>query len=127
MKKPTDAELDILAILWREGPVSVRDVHRELSETRDVVYTTVLKTMQVMTDKGLVRRDTSQKSHLYEAVVSQEMVRENMVDKLLNTVFDGSPLKLVMHALGHGDTSKEDLDRIKQLIQNIEQENKQHD
>lgn len=124
MKKPTDAELDILAILWKNGPSSVREVHAELSEQRDVVYTTTLKTMQVMTEprKGLLKRDTSQKTHIYEAAIQPEMIREDMVDKVVNTVFAGSPLKLVLHALGNKSTSAEDLDQIKKMIENLEKE-----
>lgn len=124
MKKPTDAELEILAILWQKGPSSVREVHAILNEQRDVVYTTTLKTMQVMTGKkkGLLKRDTSQKTHIYEAAIQPEMIREDMVDKVVNTLFAGSPLKLVMHALGSKTTSPEDLDQIKKMIENLEKE-----
>ncbi len=124
MKKPSDAELDILAILWKNGPSSVREVHAALSEKRDVVYTTTLKTMQVMTEpkKGFLKRDTSQKTHIYEAAIQPEMIREDMVDKVVNTVFAGSPLKLVLHALGNKSTSAEDLDQIKKMIENLEKE-----
>lgn len=124
MKKPTDAELDILAILWQNGPSSVREVHDILCEQRDVVYTTTLKTMQVMADpkKGFLKRDTSNKTHIYEAAIQPEMIREDMVDKVVNTVFAGSPLKLVLHALGSKSTSAEDLDQIKKMIENLEKE-----
>jgi predicted transcriptional regulator len=125
MKKPSDAELDILAILWQNGPSSVREVHEILNEQRDVVYTTTLKTMQVMADhpkKGYLKRDTSQKTHIYEAAIQPEMIREDMVDKVVNTVFAGSPLKLVLHALGNKSTSAEDLDQIKKMIENLEKE-----
>lgn len=122
-KKPTDAELEVLRVLWDHGPSSVRVVHTELSKNREVVYTTTLKMMQVMATKGFLIRDTSQKTHLYQAVIKQDMIRENMVDKLLNTVFDGSPLKLALHALGHQKTSKQDLAQIKDLIQQLEKDN----
>ncbi|PHN01742.1 BlaI/MecI/CopY family transcriptional regulator [Flavilitoribacter nigricans] len=122
MKKPTDAELDILAVLWQNGSSSVREVHAALSEQRDVVYTTTLKTMQVMTEKGFLKRDTSRKTHIYQAVIEAEMIREDMVDKVVNTVFAGSPLKLVLHALGSKSTSAEDLDQIKKMIENLEKE-----
>lgn len=120
MKKPTDAELDILAILWQRGPSRVREVHDILSKQRDVVYTTSLKTMQVMTEKGFLTRDTSRKTHIYKTAIQPEMIREDMVDKVVNTVFAGSPLKLVLHALGNKSTSPEDLAEIKQLIKNLE-------
>lgn len=122
MKKPTEAELEILAILWEQGPSSVRLVHTQLSQQREVVYTTTLKTMQVMAERGYLKRDTSRKTHIYEAAIQPEMIREDMVDKLVNTVFSGSPLKLVLHALGHKQTSQEDLDKIKQLIENLEKD-----
>lgn len=120
MKKPTDAELDILAILWDRGPSSVREVHDLLNEQRDVVYTTTLKTMQVMTEKGFLQRDTSRKTHIYEAAIRPEAIREDMVDKVVNTLFAGSSLKLVMHALGSSPTSSEELDQIKKMIEKLE-------
>ncbi len=119
-RKPTDAELEVLQILWKHGPSSVRHVNTELSKNREVVYTTTLKMMQVMTEKGLLQRDTSQRTHLYEANVSQEMVQQSMVDKLVDTVFQGSTLKLVMQALGHEKTSSKDLEAIKKIINNLE-------
>lgn len=122
MKKPTEAELDILAILWQHGPSSVRTVHDILNEQREVVYTTTLKTMQVMTEKGLLKRDTSQKTHIYEAAIRADMLQEDVVDKVVNTLFAGSSLNLVMHALGNKPTSKEDLDQIKELIKKLEKE-----
>ena len=122
MKKPTEAELDILAILWQHGPSSVRTVHDILNEQREVVYTTTLKTMQVMTEKGLLKRDTSQKTHIYEAAIRADMLQEDVVDKVVNTLFAGSSLNLVMHALGNKPTNKEDLDQIKELIKKLEKE-----
>lgn len=120
MKKPTEAELEILAILWQDGPSSVRHVHNLLNEQREVVYTTTLKTMQVMTERSFLKRDTSKKTHIYDAAIQPEMIREDMVDKVVNTVFSGSPLKLVLHALGNSSTSQEDLDQIKQMIEKLE-------
>lgn len=122
-KKPTDAELEVLRVLWDNGPSSVRFVNTELNKNREVVYTTTLKMMQVMSTKGFLKRDTSQKTHLYDAILQEDNIRENLVDKLLNTVFDGSPLKLALHALGHQKTSKQDLAQIKDLIQQLEKDN----
>lgn len=122
-KKPTDAELEVLRVLWDHGPASVRFVNTELNKNREVVYTTTLKMMQVMVTKEFLQRDTSQKTHLYEAILQEDQIRENLVDKLLNTVFDGSPLKLALHALGHQKTSQQDLAQIKDLIQQLEKDN----
>lgn len=123
--KPTDAELEVLKILWEHGPSSVRFVNTALSKKRDIVYTTTLKMMQVMTEKkGFLKRDTSQRTHVYEAVISKEQVQQNMLDKMLNSVFQGSPLNLVVQALGHENTSLEDLKSLKKIIAKLEEEKK---
>ena len=124
MKKPTDAELEVLQVLWEHGPKSVRFVNEELSKNRKVVYTTTLKMMQVMTEKGFLERDTSQRTHLYKAIVSEQKIQQTLTDKLLKTVFKGSPLKLVVNALGHKKTSPEDLEEIKKIIQELEKKKK---
>ncbi len=121
-KKPTDAELEVLQVLWAHGPSSVRFVNTELSKNREVVYTTTLKMMQVMAEKGLLKRDTSRRTHLYEAAIDEDMVQEDLVDKMVNTVFGGSPLKLVMQALGHEKTSAKDIAEIKKIIKELENE-----
>lgn len=121
-KKPTDAELEVLQILWQHGPSSVRHVNAELSKNREVVYTTTLKMMQVMTEKGFLTRDTTERTHLYKAAVSEQKVQENMLDKLVNTAYGGSPLRLVMQVLGHEKTSQEDLDEIKKIIKKLEKD-----
>jgi predicted transcriptional regulator len=120
MKKPTEAELEVLQTLWEYGPASVRLVNEVLSENRVVVYTTTLKIMQNMTEKGLLKRDTSKRTHIYEAAVSREMIQEKFFDRFLDNVFGGSPLKLVMHTLGHDKTSANDLEEIKKLISELE-------
>ena len=119
-KKPTEAELEVLQVLWEHGPSSVRLVNTELSKNREVVYTTTLKMMQVMAEKGFVKRDTSRRTHLYEAVIDEKMVQEDIVDKLVDTVFGGSPLKLAMQALGHEKASAKDLAEIKKIIEELE-------
>ncbi len=118
--KPTDAELEVLNVLWRHGPSSVRFVNNEVSKNREVVYTTTLKMMQVMTEKGLLRRDTSSRTHLYEAAVSEASIQRSLLDKVLRTAFRGSPLKLVVQALGHERTRPEDLEAIKRIIRELE-------
>lgn len=110
-------------MLWRHGPSSVRFVNQELSKNREVVYTTTLKMMQVMTEKGFLRRDTSERTHLYEAVISEEETKETLLDKLMDTAFGGSPLELVVRALGHEKTSRRDLEEIKKIIQHLEKQN----
>jgi BlaI family transcriptional regulator, penicillinase repressor len=121
-KKPTDAELELLHVLWANGPSSVRFVNTELSKNRDVVYTTTLKMMQVMAEKGLLKRDTSARSHLYEAAIGKEEIQQSLLDKLVQTAFKGSPLNLVLQALGHEQTSQKDLEQIKQIIEKIKKE-----
>jgi BlaI family penicillinase repressor len=121
-KRPTDAELEVLQVLWEYGPSSVRFVNEQLSKNREVVYTTTLKMMQVMTDKEFLRRDTSRRTHIYEAVIEEEEIRESLLEKLLDTAFRGSPLQLVVQALGHEKTSPEDLKRIREIIQKLEKE-----
>ncbi len=124
-KRPTYAELEVLQILWSHGPSSVRFVNTELSKKRKVVYTTTLKMMQVMAEKkAFLKRDTSQRTHLYEAAISKDQVEQNMFDKILDSVFQGSSLKLVMKALGHENTSLEDLEAIKKIISKLEEEKK---
>lgn len=120
MKKPTDAELEVLSILWKKGPCTVREVNAELSQNREVVYTTTLKMMQVMTDRGFLDRDTSNRTHIYSARIDEEEIQESLVDKMLNTAFGGSSLKLVVRALGHENTSAEDLEEIKKIIKKLE-------
>ena len=119
-KKPTDAELEVLSVLWKNGPSSVRLVNTELSKNRNVVYTTTLKMMQVMVDKGFLKRDTSERTHLYEAAIEEEEIQQSLLNKLVQTAFKGSPLSLVLQALGHEKTSPEDLEEIKKIIKKIE-------
>jgi len=123
-RKPTDAELEILQFLWQNGPSSVRQIHTELSQEKPIVYTTTLKMMQNMARDGLLKRDTSQRTHLYEAVIEQQAVQKNIVNKLVRTVFQGSPLKLALHALGHEKTSTKDLEALKKMIENLENTDK---
>jgi predicted transcriptional regulator len=124
-RKPTEAELEILQILWQHGPSSVRFVHTELSQQRKVVYTTTLKMMQNMAKDGLLNRDTSQRTHVYETEIKQQDVQKNIVNKLVKTLFQGSPLKLALHALGHEKTSAKDLETLKEMIENLEKSDNQ--
>ena len=113
---PSNAELEILRILWRRGPSTVRDVHDELKGERDVGYTTVLKTMQVMAEKKLVTRDESERSHVYKPAVEEKSVKRRLVSELLDKAFDGSAAQLVMQALSDKRASPEDLRKIRKLL-----------
>jgi predicted transcriptional regulator len=114
--RPTDAELAILRTLWQEGPSTVRRVHEVLRKEKDLGYTTVLKALQVMTGKGLVVRDVSQRSHVYAPSETQEQTQRTMVDYLLFKAFGGSAMKLVMQALDSSPASKEELDQIRKML-----------
>jgi predicted transcriptional regulator len=113
-RKPTDAELAILRVLWSRGPSTVRDVFDALGG--EGAYTTVLKLLQIMTDKGLVRRDESARTHVYEAAYSQQQTQKQLVTDLLDRVFDGSAAKLVLHALESGKTSADEIAEIRRLL-----------
>ncbi len=118
--KPTESELDILSILWEKGPSTVRDVHDILAQNKEAGYTTTLKLMQIMHEKGLLARDTSNKTHVYTALVSQENTQKQLLDKMIDTVFNGSASQLVLQALGHHQSSPEELDKIKKYLSEIE-------
>ena len=113
-RKPTDAELGILRVLWARGPSTVRQVAEQLG--RETGYTTVLKLMQIMTEKRLVRRDESSRTHIYEAAYTQDQTERQLVTDLLDRVFDGSAAKLVLQALATTKATPEELDEIKKLI-----------
>ena len=117
---PTDGELEILNILWKSGPSTVRQVNDTLNLEREVGYTTTLKLMQIMTDKNLVEREESGRTHIYRPVLQQSEMQEMFLDKVLNSAFGGSAMKLVMQALGSQKATKEELQKIKELIEKME-------
>ena len=117
---PSNAELEILRILWKEGPRTVREVHDALKHERSVGYTTVLKIMQVMAEKKLVTRDESERSHVYTAAVEEKSVKRRLVSDLLDKAFDGSAAQLVMQALSDKRASPEDLKKIRKLLNESE-------
>lgn len=119
--KPTDAELEILQVLWQSGPSSVRQVHEYLSDDRDTGYTTTLKLMQIMSEKGLVRRNTDARSHIYEAAIAETDVQQQLLRRFVDTAFRGSAMSLVMQALGQHQAVSDELDQIKALIEQMEQ------
>ena len=120
-RKATDAELQVLNVLWHRGPCTVRDVHDALTKLRDIRYTTTLKTLQVMIGKGLVRRDESRKAHIYEAAVDRKKTQRFLVGDLVDRVFDGSAAGLMAGALSAKKVSPEDLAKIRQLLDEAEE------
>jgi predicted transcriptional regulator len=120
LPRPTNAELDILSALWECGPCTVRDVHTTLSEVRDVGYTTVLKLLQIMTDKGLVVRDESQRSHVYRAKQRETTTQKQLVRDLVKRAFGGSTEKLVMQALSSQKASAEELAEIRRMLDELD-------
>ncbi len=118
--KPTEKELEILQILWMKGPVAVKDVHEAMGGEDQNGYTTILKLLQIMHEKGLVSRQKSGKLHLYEAIVSKKDTRQFMLDKMIHTVFQGSAMELVMSALGNKRSTKEELSEIKRYLEELE-------
>lgn len=117
--KPTEGELEILGVLWEKGQATVRTVNEELSKTKEAGYTTTLKLMQIMFEKGLVNRDSSSKTHVYEAAITREKTQTQFVDKMINSLFAGSGTELVLHALGGHKPSNAELDKIQQLINQL--------
>ncbi len=120
--KPTESELEILRVLWDKNQATVREVHEVLSEHKDSGYTTTLKLMQIMFEKGIVKRDDSSKTHIYKANVSRENTQQQLVGKMIHSLFGGSSTQLVMQALGNHAPNKEELDEIQKLIDNLKKQ-----
>ena len=120
--RPTDAELAILRILWQRGACTVRQVHDDLSRERPSAYTTALKMLQIMTEKGLVRRDESERTHIYQPRLSEEQTQRQLVRDLLDRAFGGSSSKLVMQALATKRASAEELGEIRRLLDSRKKE-----
>src|SRR3954467_6906968 len=115
--RPTDTELAILRILWERGASTVRQVHEALSRERPAAYTTALKMLQIMTDKGLVRRDVSDRTHVYQPRLTEEQTQRQLVRDLVDRAFGGSASKLVMQALSARRATQEELGEIRKLIE----------
>ena len=122
---PTPAELAILQILWRDGAATVRMVHDELAKEKEVVYTTTLKTMQVMCEKGMLERQIEGRKHFYRAKVEEDETQNALLDRFLNKTFGGSALRMVMKALGNYQTSEEEIKTLKNYIDDIEKNQNQ--
>ncbi|MFT2010760.1 BlaI/MecI/CopY family transcriptional regulator [Pontibacter sp. 13R65] len=119
-QKLTEAELEILQLLWQHGPSTVRFVNEELNKTKEVGYTTTLKFMQIMTEKGMLAPDKSSRTHIYHPLLQEEDTQRKLLDRFLDTAFRGSASKLVMQALGNRETSQEELDEIRNLLDKLE-------
>jgi len=118
--RPTDAELAILSVLWQRGPSTVREVHDALSSTHDTGYTTVLKLLQIMTEKGLVVRNESQRAHVYASRYGEQRTQRQLLGDLIDRAFRGSPAQLVMQALSATRASAEEVTAIRQLLDQME-------
>jgi BlaI family transcriptional regulator, penicillinase repressor len=117
---PTESELEILHILWEKGVGTVRDVHEIIEQTKETGYTTTLKMMQIMTEKGLIERETATRTHVYKPVISREEIQENFLNKMLNGLFRGSAGRLVLGALDQKQLSNEEIKEIKDYLDQIE-------
>ncbi len=116
----TKSELEILRVLWKLGASTVRQVNDAINNERDVNYTSTLKLMQIMHEKGILKRDASQIKHIYSPVEAEDKTKGNLLNNFVNTIYDGSPSKLVMQLMGGKKTSKEDLDAIKEMLKKLE-------
>ncbi len=114
--KPTETELEILNILWQKKTASVRDVHEQMAKNKEIGYTTTLKLMQIMHEKGLLTRDKSSKVHIYTAALAQATAQKEYMNKMLTTLFNGSAAEMVLQALGNHSTSKEELKEIEAFL-----------
>ncbi len=117
--KPTESELEILNILWDKENATVREVHEELSKNKESGYTTTLKLLQIMFEKGLVTRDDSNKTHIYQPAVTKQKTQKQFLDKMINSLFAGSSTELVLQALGNQKASKEELQEIQKYLDNL--------
>jgi BlaI family penicillinase repressor len=119
--EPTKSELEILQVLWEKGPSTVRAVNDELLKQKDVNYTTTLKLMQIMADKGILKRDESQMKHIYSVVEEEQKTKAHLLDKFVDTMYKGSASKLVMQLLGNKNTTQKELQDIKDLLKKLEE------
>ncbi len=119
--EPTKSELEILQVLWEQGPLTVRLVNDKLNENREVNYTSTLKLMQIMTDKGILTRDESQMKHIYHVAEKEQTTKDFLLEKFIDTMYNGSASRLMMQLMGNKKTSKEDLETMKALLNQLEQ------
>lgn len=128
LPRPTASELKILRVLWQDGPSTVRDVHARIARNEQLSYTTVLKQLQIMTAKGLVERDTESRAHIFKPVRSELQTQRELLGDFMSRVYDGSPSRLVMQALGMSrPASAEELDEIDSLVRELRRQSKRED
>lgn len=121
LPEPTRSELEILQVLWQHGPSTVRFVNDKLNEEkREVQYTSTLKLMQIMSDKGLLTRDESNMKHVYSAAEEENKTKEFLLERFVNTIYNGSASSMMMQLLGNKKTSKKEIDMIKELIKKLD-------
>lgn len=120
--KPTASELEILRVLWTHGPSTVREVHEALRSKKDTGYTSVLKLLQIMTEKGTVRRDENQRAHVYEACEPAEKTKRDLAGDVLQRVFEGSASQLMLHALAGRPTSREEIKELRRMLDEHERQ-----
>jgi len=120
--EPTKSELEILQVLWETGPSTVREVNSELLKQKEVNYTTTLKLMQIMADKGILARDESQMKHIYRVAEDEQKTKDHLLEKFVDSMYKGSASKLVMQLLGNKKTSQADLKAIKEMLNKLEKE-----
>jgi BlaI family transcriptional regulator, penicillinase repressor len=119
--EPTKSELEILQVLWKHGPSTVRFVNDQLNEQkREVQYTSTLKLMQIMVEKALLDRDESQMKHVYRAALEEGKAKSALLERFVNTLYEGSASSLMMHLIGHKKTSKKELEQIKELLKKMD-------
>jgi predicted transcriptional regulator len=117
LPRPTEAELELLAVLWEKGPATVRDLHEEIGSRRGIGYTSVLKLLQIMTEKGLVDREEANKAHIYRAAASQEATQNQMLRDMSERLFAGSAAQLALHALAMEPVGDQELEELRNLIE----------
>lgn len=122
--KPTASELEILRVLWRRGPSTVREVHEVLAESKNMGYTTVLKLLQIMTAKGMVKRDEDARAHIYQARQPADKTKRQLVGDLMQRVFSGSASDLMLHALSGAKTSHKEIEEIRRMLDEYERKAK---
>lgn len=124
-KQPTISELEILHVLWEKESATVREVYEIISASKPLTYTTILKLMQIMTEKGLVERDEQEKAHLYRAKIAQNETQKGLVEDLIEKVFRGSAMQLVQHLLDSKKTSPEEMNKIRKMINKADKERRE--
>lgn len=120
VNKPTEGELDILQILWKHGPSTVKQVNEIMNEKKDVGYTTSLKMLQIMLEKGFCIREAEGKLHIYKAAIKEQQVKKNYVRDMVDQVFEGSPMEMVVQTLGNYKASAQEISELKKLIKDLE-------